>query len=62
MLSDRSQDGDDPDPDGDLDAGNDDLVTVLRLEGLVTAIPAPGSLGLLLLGILLAVLALHRLA
>ncbi len=61
-VSDPSQDGEEPDPDGDGNPGNNDDPTVIRVPVSVLEIPTLGFWGLALLALALAALAIRRLA
>ncbi len=61
FIADDSQDGEDPDPDGDGNPSNNDEPTVFELVGSAVAIPALDGLGLGLLALLVASAALGAL-
>lgn len=61
VVTDISQDGTDPDSDGDGDAGDDNVPTLIRLELTIADIPTLGEWGLLLLVGLLGLFAVRRL-
>jgi hypothetical protein len=61
VVTDISQDGTDPDPDSDGDAGDDNVPTVIRLPLTIADIPTLGEWGLLLLVGLLGLFAVRRL-
>lgn len=59
-VTDVSQDGGDPDPDSNGDAGDNDDPTVIVLPVAVTEIPTLGEWGLILLAMLLGYVAMRR--